>query len=58
MYQALVQELTSHLVDTGMTYSTEDNESPTLREVKVEVLLHNLLDYMMGAGYATPTKTY
>ena len=58
MYSALIQELTSHLVDSGMTYSIEDNQPPTLREVKAEVLLHNILDYMMGAGYATPTKSY
>jgi hypothetical protein len=58
MYQALVNELTSHLIDTGMTFSTEDNQPATLRQVKVEVLLHNLLDYMIGAGYASPTKTH
>lgn len=57
MYQALVRELTSHLVDQGMTYSVEDMEPPTLRPVKVEVLLNNLLDYLIGAGYASPTKT-
>lgn len=57
MYQALVKELTSHLVDQGMTYSVEDMEPPTLRPVKVEVLLNNLLDYLIGAGYASPTKT-
>ena len=56
--QPLVQELTSHLIDQGMTYSTEDGNAPTLRPVKVEVLLNNILDYMIGAGYASPTKTY
>lgn len=57
MYQALVQELTHHLVDQGMTYSNEDGSPVTLRPMKVEVLLNNLLDYMIGAGYASPTKT-
>jgi hypothetical protein len=57
MYQALVQELTSHLIDQGLTYSIEDNESPTLRPVKAQLVLNTLLDYMIGAGYASPTKT-
>jgi hypothetical protein len=58
MYQALIQELTSHLIDQGMTYSTEDEQTPTVRPVKTSVLLQNLLDYMIGAGYASPTKTH
>jgi hypothetical protein len=57
MYQALVQELTSHLIDQGLTFNAEDNESPTLRPVKAQLVLNTLLDYMIGAGYASPTKT-
>lgn len=57
MNQALVQELTYHLIDQHMTYSIEDNKPPTLRPVPCEVLLHTLLDYMIGAGYASTTKT-
>jgi hypothetical protein len=57
MYQALIFELSSHLVDQGFTWSIEDNKPPTLRDgIKAEVLLTNLLDYMIGAGYASPTK--
>ena len=56
--QPLLQELTHYLIDSGMTYSVEDNKAPTLRDgIKCEVLLNNLLDYMIGAGYVSPTKT-
>jgi hypothetical protein len=58
MYQSLTFELTSHLVDQGFTWSTEDNKPPTLRDgIKADLLVSNLLDYMIGAGYASPTKT-
>lgn len=56
--QPLLQELTHYLIDSGMTCSVEDNEPATLRNgIKCEVLLNNLLDYMIGAGYVSTTKT-
>jgi hypothetical protein len=58
MYQALVQELTAHLVDQGLTYSTEDMQPPTLRPVKAQLVLDTILDYLIGAGYASTTKTH
>jgi hypothetical protein len=57
MHQALVQELTYHLIDQHMTYSIEDCKPPTLRPVSCQVLLNTLLDYMIGAGYASPYKS-
>ena len=56
-YLALKQELAYHLVQSGLTYSIEDNETPTIRPVKVNLLLDTLLDYMIGAGYASSTKS-
>ena len=56
--QALITELTHHLIDQHMTFSIEDNLPATLRPVKCEVLLNTLLDYMIGAGYASADKNY
>lgn len=56
MYLALKQELALHLVDSGLTYSIEDNKPPTIRPVAVNLLLDTLLDYMIGAGYASERK--
>jgi hypothetical protein len=55
-YLALKQELTYHLVQSGLTYSIEDEKPPTLRPVQVNLLLDTLLDYMIGAGYASSRK--
>jgi hypothetical protein len=56
-YLALKQELAYHLVQSGLTYSIEDEKPPTLRPVQVNLLLDTLLDYMIGAGYASSTKS-
>jgi len=56
-YLALKQELSYHLVQSGLTYSIEDEKPPTLRPVQVNLLLDTLLDYMIGAGYASSTKS-
>ena len=53
-YGALRQELKHHLVDQHMTYSPEREplgEPIIMREVAVDVMLNNLLDYMIGKGY-------
>ena len=55
-YLALKQELTYHLVQSGLTYSIEDNQPPTIRPVQVNLVLDTLLDYMIGAGYASSRK--
>jgi hypothetical protein len=58
--ERLKTELIEHLIDSGFTlapYSLVENEPPILRPVKVQVLLDCVLDYMIGAGYASPTKT-
>jgi len=47
----LIEELTIHLINSHMTFSTEDMQPPTLRPVKVEALLECLLNYMIGEGY-------
>jgi hypothetical protein len=59
MYQALVMELKQHLVDQGLTFNAEDALDPVvIRPMKADLLLTNLLDYMIGAGYASTTKTF
>lgn len=58
-YQNLLTELKAHLVDQGMTFNNEDASDPlVIRPMRADVLLVNLLDYMIGAGYASPYKTY
>lgn len=56
-YQALKQELTSHLIDSGLTMPTLDALDPVmLRPVNASIVLDTLLDYMIGAGYASERK--
>jgi hypothetical protein len=55
-YDNLKQEITSHLIDSGFTFSTENGDPVVIRPIKVDVLLNTLLDYMIGAGYAGTTK--
>ena len=53
-YLALRQELKVHLIRTAMTFSSEGEafgEPTVMREVEVDVMLNNLLDYMIGKGY-------
>lgn len=55
-YNNLKTEITSHLIDSGLTFSTENGDPVVIRPMKAEVLLDSLLDYMIGAGYATTTR--
>ena len=53
-YLALRQELKHHLIQSNMTFSSENEwagQPTVMREVSVDVMLNNLLDYMIGAGY-------
>lgn len=55
-YQSLRQELKAYLIDQSMTYSAEKEwlgEPVVMREVPVDVMLNNLLDYMIGKGYVS-----
>ena len=51
MYDELKQKLALHLVKNGFTYSVEDNEPATLREVKADDLISSLLGYLVIQGY-------
>jgi hypothetical protein len=56
-YLALRQELKSHLIDSGLTLPTLDEQDPVLlRPVPATLVLDTLLDYMIGAGYASERK--
>jgi hypothetical protein len=57
-YQALVQELTSHLIDQGLTLKAEAGDPVVVRPVKADLLLNTLVDYMIGAGYASTTRIH
>lgn len=55
--EALINELTNHLIDEHFTWSVEDCKPATLRGgIKCEVILKTVLDYMIGAGYVNPTE--
>jgi hypothetical protein len=55
--EALISELTNHLIDEHFTWSIEDCKPATLRDgIKCELLLKTVLDYMIGAGYVNETK--
>jgi len=55
-YNNLKTEITCHLIDSGFTFSTENGDPVVIRPMRVDVLLNNLLDYMIGAGYASTNK--
>jgi len=55
-YDNLKREIISHLIDSGFTFSTENGDPVVIRPMKADVLLNTLLDYMIGAGYASTTK--
>ena len=55
--EAIISELTNHLIDEHFTWSVEDCKPATLRDgIKCEFLLNTLLSYMIGAGYVSETK--
>ena len=55
--EALISELTNHLVDEHLTWSVEDCKPATLRDgIKCEVVIKTILDYMTGAGYDIKTS--
>jgi hypothetical protein len=46
--EALISELTNHLIDEHFTWSVEDCKPATLRDgIKCEVLLKTVLSYMI-----------
>lgn len=55
-YNNLKAEIVCHMVDSGFTFSNENGDPLVIRPMKVDVLLNNLLDYMIGAGYATTER--
>ena len=53
----LIQQIVIHLVDTGHTYSTEDNLPIRLRPSEAFKLVTDILDYLEGEGYEIKNKT-
>jgi len=55
--QELMHGLINHLILSGATLNAENPAEPVvLRPMKADVLLPLILDYLIGAGYASPTK--
>ena len=55
--EALIRELTFHLIDEHYTWSVENCEPAVLRDgIKCEVILKTLTDYLIGAGYVNQNK--
>jgi hypothetical protein len=56
-YQTLKDELKEHLVVSGLCLNTkEPGDAVVIRPMRAELLIDTLLDYMIGAGYASVTK--
>ena len=57
MNKEMIDGLTRHLVVSGLTFNAENKQDPiVIRPVKVDVLIATVLEYLIGAGYAEPTK--
>lgn len=56
-YLKMRKEIKEHLVNTGCTFSPEE-EPIVLRNITVDAMLDTILEYMIGAGYASPTKAF
>lgn len=54
----LEQELSSHLINSGMTYNAEDASKPVItRELQLTELVSSVIDYLERAGYVTLRTT-
>jgi hypothetical protein len=59
MHDEVKEGLRKHLIHTGFTYSNEGEWAgePTLtRSVNVDVLLDSVVEFLIGAGYASADK--
>jgi len=59
MHDELKDALRKHLIHTGFTFSSEREPfgEPTLtRSVNVDILLDCVVEFLIGAGYASDTK--
>jgi hypothetical protein len=57
-YQTLREELKTHLVVTGLCLNAENpHDAVVVRSTKADIVIDTLLDYLIGAGYASVSKT-
>jgi len=57
-YETLRQELKEHLVVSGLCLNAENpHDAVVVRSMNANLLVDTLLDYMIGAGYASVTRT-
>lgn len=56
-YLKMKKEIKVHLINTGCTFSAEE-EPVVLRQITVDAMLDTVLEFMIGAGYASPTKSF
>ena len=56
MREQIIKGLITHLQANGMTFSTENGDPAVTRPMKAEVLVTEIIDYLIGAGYANDNK--
>lgn len=57
MNKEMIDGVTRHLIVSGLTFNAENASDPIItRPMKVDVLVATVLEYLIGAGYAEPTK--
>ena len=51
------QELSNYLVSIGATFNAENPDEPiVLRPARLNVIVTSVVDYLIGAGYASEAK--
>lgn len=52
----MINNLKLHLQTSGMTFSTENGDPMVTRPMKADVLISEVIDYLIGAGHVNPDK--
>ena len=50
-YNQLKEQLTSHIVDSGLTEEAAGGHAVMREHLSADFLVNEILDYMIGAGY-------
>jgi len=54
---SIEKELSDYLVSIGATFNAENPDEPiVLRPARLNVIVSSIVDYLIGAGYASETK--
>jgi hypothetical protein len=52
----MIRQLQIHLVSNGMTFSNENGDPLVTRPMRAEVLVGEILDYLIGVGHVNPDR--